>query len=248
MIPNSRASLKDYCLRKLGHPVIEINVDDDQLEDRVDEALQLFRENHFDGVERIYLKHQITSNTIADGYVSVDDSILSVNGVFPTSAIRTASSTSNLFSFDYQFKLTMMEDLTSGSLIDYDMMMKHVALIDNLLVKQRRFTFNKHGNKIYLHINWNDVEEGDYLVFECYKILDPEANTDVYGDSWLTRYVTALFKYQWGSNISKYDGVQMPGGITFNGRAILDDAQAEILALKEELKSDYMEPPAGFML
>ena len=313
--PSDRQGLIDYCLRELGHPVVEINVDDDQVSDRIDQALQYYQDYHYDGVERLYLKQQVTAtritlgtsnasnfalgttvtgsssgayatvcselNTTSNGttllvrgstgtwttgetivgsngttstvvsvslgnvdkqYFELDDSIIGVRRVLPFSAVNTGQS--YMWDIRYQLRLNDMFDLLSTSIIYYEQVKSHLALIDQLLVGSKSFRFQRHQNRLYLDMSWNtDVSVGEFIIVECYKILDPNTWTDVYNDRFLKRYSTALIKKQWGNNLKKFEGIQMPGGITLNGQKIYEEAMAEIEYLENEAQSTYVEPP-----
>tara|TARA_Y100001951_G_C11284389_1_gene267613 strand:- start:373 stop:1116 length:744 start_codon:yes stop_codon:yes gene_type:complete len=239
-IPQTREQLKQYCLRNLGHPVIEVNVDDDQLEDRIDEAIQIWNDYHYDGAEKIYLKHQVTATDIINEYISVGESIKSIIGVFP---IDSTSGNINMFDVRYQLRLNDIFDLSKQQLSGYTMAMQHLSLIENLFNQSPSFRFNRHSDKIYLDIDWDkELTVNKYLLFECYKAVDPEDLTDAYNDLWLKKYVTAIFKRQWGSNLLKYEGMQLPGGTTLNGRQIFDDATTEIQMLDDEIYTKYQLP------
>ncbi len=239
-IPQTREQLKQYCLRNLGHPVIEVNVDDDQLEDRIDEAIQIWNDYHYDGAEKIYLKHQVTATDITNEYISVGESIKSIIGVFP---IDSTSGNINMFDVRYQLRLNDIFDLSKQQLSGYTMAMQHLSLIENLFNQSPSFRFNRHSDKIYLDIDWDkELTVNKYLLFECYKAVDPEDLTDAYNDLWLKKYVTAIFKRQWGSNLLKYEGMQLPGGTTLNGRQIFDDATTEIQMLDDEIYTKYQLP------
>ena len=239
-IPQTREQLKQYCLRNLGHPVIEVNVDDDQLEDRIDEAIQIWNDYHYDGAEIIYLKHQVTASDITNEYISVGESIKSIIKVFP---IDSTSGNINMFDVRYQLRLNDIFDLSKQQLSGYTMAMQHLSLIENLFNQSPSFRFNRHSDKIYLDIDWDkELTVNKYLLFECYKAVDPEDLTDAYNDLWLKKYVTAIFKRQWGSNLLKYEGMQLPGGTTLNGRQIFDDATTEIQMLDDEIYTKYQLP------
>ena len=238
--PQTREQLKQYCLRSLGHPVIEVNVDDDQLEDRIDEAIQIWNDYHYDGAEKIYLKHQVTATDITNEYISVGEAIKSIIGVFP---IDSTSGNINMFDVRYQLRLNDIFDLSKQQLSGYTMAMQHLSLIENLFNQSPSFRFNRHSDKIYLDIDWDkELTVNKYLLFECYKAVDPEDLTDAYNDLWLKKYVTAIFKRQWGSNLLKYEGMQLPGGTTLNGRQIFDDATTEIQMLDDEIYTKYQLP------
>ena len=330
--PSTREELKQYCLRTLGKPVIEINVEDDQLEDRIDEGLQFFQEYHFDGVERMYNIHRITGSTVKiasntgaftvgekitggtsnatakvvssnttvitfkshkdtddianndttssfsngetitgstsgstavadtdaslvtfgdvdNHYITLSDSIIGVTGIFDIQDTGGAQTSSDLFSFRYQFHLNEMPYLTATSIINYKMSMQHLQLLNDMFVGKKPLRFNRHQNRLYLDIDWDndDLEVDEYVVAECYRIIEPATFTDVYNDMFLKKYVTALFKRQWGANLIKYEGVQLPGGTTLNGRTMFEEAITELRETEEQVSLKY-ELPVDFMV
>lgn len=239
-VPTTRQQFKEYCLRRLGDPVIDINVDDEQVEDRIDEALKYYQDYHFDGTERVLLKHQVTSSDKTNGYITLSDSIIGVNSILD---IGQAVQSSNLFNIRYQIHLNDLFDLSASSYVPYVTAMRHVESLEELFVGKKPIRYNRHTNKMNIDMDWtNDVAIGEYIVIDCYQITNPNTYTDVWGDRWLSRYATALIKQQWGSNLSKFEGIQMPGGVTFNGAKILDDAQAEIAKLEDEMINSYSLP------
>lgn len=246
--PSSRTALSDYCLRALGHPVIEVNLDEDQMEDRIDEALQFYQEYHRDAIVRNYRKHEVTAADITNEYISVPERLLYIRRVLP---IKGANSSVGDFSIDYQLHMNDLFGLRDpGDLISYELTKQYMSLIDmkiNGVTEQ--VTFNRHQDIVKLDsIRWGtDITAGQYIVFEGYETLDPETYTDVYNDMWLKRYVTALFKRQWGLNLIKFEGIQLPGGVTLNGRQTFDDANGEIEKLEEQLRLNHEDPPDFFM-
>ncbi len=264
--PATRETLKQYALRALGKPVIEINVDDDQLEDRLDEALQYFAQYHYDGIRRTYLKYQytaadktrmtsnssesVTKNSVTtswkegNNFLVVPESVISVINIFPFSN----KSNMNLFDVRYQLRLNDLYDFSSTSIINYDIVLRHLDFLDHILVGEKPLRFNQHDNRLYVDMDWkNDLAVGEFLVIEAYRKLDPEQFTDVYNDIYLKRYVTALFKKQWGANLSKFDGVAMIGGVTLNGRQIYSEALQDIDKLETEIRSTFELNPAMIM-
>lgn len=234
MAVNSRQSLKQYCLRALGAPVLEINVDDDQLEDRIDEALEFFRLYHYDGIEKIYLKHKITAEDIANKSIPMSPLVYGVSRVLPITS--GAASSKNIFDLQYQLRLNDLYDLTSTSIIYYSTVMSHLALLDQILNGHIIYRFNRYQDSLQLDINWNsDVKVNEYVIVECYRAMDPDQYTRLWGEPWLKHYVTALFKRAWAVNIKKFQGLQLPGGVTMDGQGLYDEAMAEIKDLEEEL-------------
>ena len=263
--PNSKASLISYCKRQLGAPVVEINVDADQADDIIDDAVQFFQEYHYDGALRTYLKHQVsqseidlqkTNNTLTSStsggsdsgatnwlegknYIELPESVLSVIKVFKFNDKKTSS----MFDLRYQLRLNDVYDLTSTSILYYEMVQQHLGMLDDLLVGSPFLRHSKHGNRLYIDMDWtNNIEAGEYILIECIRKQDPTTYTDIYNDVFLKKYCTAKMKYQWGQNLIKFDGIQLPGGITLNGRQLIDDAKEEIEKLEEELKLGYELP------
>lgn len=231
---NSRQSLKEYCLRALGAPVLEINVDDDQLEDRLDEALEFFRLYHYDGIEKVYLKHQITQDDVDNKYIPMSDLIYGVERVLPIT--YGASSSKNIFDLQYQLRLNDLYDLTSTSIIYYSTVMSHLSLLDLMLNGHIIYRFNRFQNRLHLDINWeSDVAIGQYIIVECYRAMDPLVFTRLWNESWLKHYVTALFKKAWATNLKKFSGMSLPGGVTIDGNALYDEAISEIKELEDDL-------------
>jgi hypothetical protein len=230
--PTTRVELKQYCLRRLGAPVIEINVDEDQIQDRIDDALAFYNDYHYDGTERTFLKHAITADDITNKFIPIPSTINSIVDVMP---LGNDTSTNNLFNAKYQMTLNDIQNWTGFQMSNYVMSMERVALMQELLVGRQRYRFNRHTDKMYLDMDWDRVTVGEYVIIECYQTMDPEGYSQVYGDWWLRKYTTALIKKQWGQNLSKFEGMQLPGGVTFNGQQILSDANEEIAKLEEEV-------------
>ena len=312
--PSSRQNLIDYCLRQLGHPVLEINIDDDQIEDRIDEAFQFYREYHFDAIELTYVSIPMaqslmtisgvnapaftagetitgaasgatssvlgstasnklsltgttgtftvgetilgaTSNTsstviafdlgnIDAKYLSLNDSVVGVKSILPFSS-RTRGI--DLFDIRYQILLNDLYSLQSTDIIYYSQVKTQLQMINDLLVGIKPMQFNKNMNRLYVSMDWKtDVSIGDFMVVECYRILDPNTFTDVYNDMFLKEYATALLKRQWGINLKKFEGVQLPGGVTLNGQKIYDEAIEEIRQLRIDADLRYQLPVEFF--
>jgi hypothetical protein len=266
----SRETLKQYCLRALGKPVIEINVEDDQVEDRIDEAIQYFAQYHYDGSERMYLKYQVTSDditrarsdetitTVTDtadstvtasfkegkNYIPMPSNVMSVLQIFPF----TDKAALNLFDVRYQLRLNDLYDFSSTSIIHYDMTLRHLDLLDHILTGERPVRFNQHKNRLYIDMDWaNDVKAGDFIIIECYRKLDGSTFTDLFDDIFLKKYTIQLIKKQWGTNLSKFQGVAMLGGVQMNGEQIYSQAQEELNKLEEQIQLSYELPPNYMM-
>jgi hypothetical protein len=238
--PTTKAEFKEYCLRKLGKPVIEINVDDDQVDDRVDEALRYWYDYHFDGSERVYYKHAITPTDVVNKYITLPENIIGAVSIFSMGDPSIRSD--DLFNIRYQIALNDLYTLTNVSLVPYYMVMEHLSLMTELLVGKQPIRYSRHKDRLYVDMDWNTVAIGEFLLVEAYEVVDPEVYTDAYNDRWLQNYATTLIKEQWGSNLTKFTGMTLPGGVQFNGEKIYDDAVAERRKLEDEMISSYSLP------
>jgi hypothetical protein len=271
--PSTRQELIDYCKRKLGSPVLEINVADEQIEDLVDDAIQFFQERHFDGVYPTFLKYQITEDDINRGRSKptsgVGISTITVNhnvGLttqfnfyeggnylqIPPSVIGvnkifhfdgSNTITNNMFSVKYQLFLNDIYYWGSTELLTYAMVKTYLEDINFLLTTQKQIRFNKRQDRLYLDIDWGSITAGTYLIIDCYRTLDPNDYSRVWNDSFLKMYLTSLIKKQWGQNLIKFQGVKLPGGVELNGRQIYDDAQKELDVIMERMSNTYELPP-----
>jgi hypothetical protein len=276
--PSTRQELIDYCLRRLGAPVLEINVDDDQIDDLVDDAIQYFQERHFDGVERMYLKYKITQDDLDRGraknetgvgivttsassnipgygtttfnfyetsnYIQVPDSVIGIEKVFK---FDTSSISGGMFSIKYQLFLNDLYYFNSVELLQYAMTKTYLEDIDFLLTTDKQIRFNKRQDRLYLDIDWGSESKDNWLILDCYRALDPESFTQIYNDSFMKKYLTALIKRQWGQNLIKFSGVKLPGGIELNGRQMYDDAEKELEDIKSRMTLEYELPPYDFI-
>jgi hypothetical protein len=247
--PASKEQLKDYCLRKLGFPVIDINVDDDQVDDRIDDAIQLYGEYHFDGSEYDYVAYQITEQDITNKYINLPDSIIGVTRILPIYSGTVTNSGSgtnfNIFDLNYQLRLNELYEFTSSSYTYYYIARSHIRMLEMILVGENFIRFNRKMDRLHIDMNWSapEVPAGSYIVIECVKYLEPDTYTRVYNDSWLKEYTTQLIKRQWGENMKKYGNYTLPGGIVVNGQQIYDEASSEITRLELKLRDEFEEPP-----
>ena len=266
-IPSTKATLKSYCLRALGYGVIDINISDDQTDDRLDEALQYFAQYHYDGIEKMYLKHLITTADVArarsdtsttgtdtvdnsitatwkegNNYLPIPSAVVSVVRVFPFTDTGGGSS---MFDIRYQLRLNDMFDFSSTSIMEYQMTMDNIDTMAMILVGETTIRYSQHQNRLYVDMDWaNDVTaDVDYLIIECYRKLDPTSYTDIYDDIYLKRYATTLIKKQWGANLSKFNGVTMLGGVSMNGETLYSQAIEEQQRLEEQIQLAYELPP-----
>lgn len=241
----NRQDLIDYCLRRLGAPVIQIDVDTTQLEDRIDEAIQYYQEYHSDAIHDMYFKHQITADDVTNGYVTLPEDLTVVKRVLPLNAANTSS---GMFNAQYQMALNdvyMLRGGIGGGVSQYVQTMSYISMINDMFSGLDQTRFNRNMNALYF-VDYT-ITEGDWIVIDGSKILDPQTYTDVYNDMFLKRYATALIKRQWASNIKKFDGMQLPGGVTFNGQQLFDEANTEIEKIEEEMQLRYEEPVDFFL-
>ncbi len=244
-VPVNREEFKEYCLRSLGKPLINIDVHDDQVEDRIDEALSYYYDYHFDGSEMVYYKHQITDQNKVDKYITLPENIIGAVRIFPIADPSIGSD--DLFNIRYQIALNDLYTLTSTSLVPYYMAMEHLSLITQLLVGEQPIRYSRHKDRLYIDMDWNTLNTGDFLLVEAYEVIDPNTYTDVWKDRWLYRYCAQLIKQTWGSNLKKFSGTPLPGGVTLNGQVIYDEATAAIEELEEKMANDYSMPPRFFV-
>lgn len=239
MIPASREQFKQYCLRKLGAPVLKINVDEDQVDDRVDEALLYFADYHFDGTDKIYYKYALTANDIQNKFITMPDNIIGVVNLFE---IGDALNMNNMFNIRYQIALNDLYTLTNVSMVPYYMAMQNIQMLEQLLVGRQPLRYNRHVNKCYIDMDWNIVNVNDYIILECYTVIDPNEYPKVWGDRWLQRYATCLIKIQWATSLTKFTGMKLPGGVMFNGEKMMEEALNERAALEKEMIYTYSIP------
>jgi len=269
--PSSRQGLIDYCLRKLGAPILEINVAEEQIEDLVDDAIQFFQERHFDGVIQNYLKYQIKQEDIDRGrglvgiattsinntingvttqydykensnYLPVPSNVIGVNKIYQFEGTNSISN--SMFSIKYQLFLNDVYYWGSLELLTYSMVKRYLEDIDWLLNTQKQIRFNKRQDRLYLDIDWSSLVPGQWLIIDCYQVMNPNDFAEVWNDSFLKPYLTALIKRQWGYNISnKFKGMKLPGGVELDGRTLVEDAQRELDTLMDKMSSTYELPP-----
>lgn len=246
-IVTTRTGLEEYCLRKLGFPVIDINVADEQIDDRIDEALEMYQEYHSDATVKTYVKHLVTSTDVTNKYIPISDNILYVTHLFP---LRPGSSSSaGMFDIKYQMMLNDMINMNNftGGLNYYTQMQQYLELLNMQLTGHPQVAYQRRQNRLHIFGDFGtgDIVAGSYLVAEAYATVDPATTSGakcIYNDLWLKAYATALIKKQWGSNLMKFEGMTLPGGVMLNGRQIYDDASIEIQQLDEKLRLEFETP------
>jgi len=328
----NRQDFKTYCLRRLGFPVIEINVDDDQVEDRIDDALQYWQDYHFDGLQKVYYIKAVTGSVIqtnnvidlnifnqsnttiigantgsiasvssygsnnyilavsgnqtfqvgeellyysANGMTSdtgssvvnyqmgdVDQRYLDLSGskdaqgnpmeivgisrIFPVS---DSQATVNMFDLRYQLRLNELYDFTSASYINYTLTQQHLRSLEIMFTGEVPIRFQRHMQRLYIDWAWGYSEApiGTIVVAEAYAAINPDVYSLVYNDRWLKEYATQLIKRSWGNNLSKFAGLQLPGGVTLDGKTIYKEAADEIERLEREMEMNYGAPLEFFL-
>lgn len=242
MAITTKAEFGQYCLRKLGAPVIRINVADVQIEDRIDEAIQVWHEKHFDATEKTWVAYKLTADDIARGYIILPDDIHVVDKLIPMSSVYNRNSSDGIFSYQYQFMLTNLSPWQPLDMINYYITMTHLGEMNDLINTTERFEFTKHKNKLMIYNRIKSMEVDSVMCFHVHKKIDPNTDAAAWEDKWLKQYTTALIKQQWGSNMKKHGEIQLLGGVTVNGQQIFDEAVAEIQQLEEQLRETYEEP------
>lgn len=242
----TRQDLIDYTLRRLGHPVIQINVTPDQIDDRLDDALHKFAEYHFNGTLRQHYKHQITQDDRDNGYIVLPENIIGVVNIYPMQGYVMMGA--DMFNIRYQIALNDLYTLSGTNLVPYYMTMTHLNVINEMLVGQTPIRYTRrYGNRLYIDTDWKEMMLGNYIVVECFEVVDPEEYEGVYDEQWLKDYFTALVQEQWGSNLSKFTGMPLPGGLVLNGSAILQEAKENIAKAEQDLENRYMLMPLDRM-
>jgi hypothetical protein len=236
----SRQLFKEYILRRLGSPVIDINVDNEQVEDRIDDALLKFRDYHFDGMQHVYYPHQLSQTDIDNRYVTLPEDFVGVTRVFD---INDSFGAMNMFNIRYQLHLNELFNISSVSVVPYVVAMRHIEFLEEVFVGKKPIRYNRNTDKLYIDMAWNeDVIAGQFIMIEGYREVNPEENPDVWNDPWLRKYTAALVKLQWGENLKKFEGMNLPGGVTFNGQKIWEEANEEINKLDEDVITGYSLP------
>jgi len=253
----TREDFKAYCLKRLGAPSIEINVDDDQVDDRVDDALLYWQDYHFDGLQKLYYVHMVTDTDVANRYLdltpatTLDQSnnavnIVGVSRIFP---LMDSQATINMFDLRYQLRLNELYDFTSASYINYTLTQQHLRSLEIMFTGEVPIRFVRNMHRLYIDWAWGSTEapSGTVVVAECYAAIDPNQFPDVWNDRWLKEYATTLIKWQWGSNMKKYQGIQLLGGVTMDGQTLFNEAEAKKKELEDEMITNYGGPLEWFM-
>lgn len=243
----NRQEFTDYCLRRLGFPVIEINIDDDQIQDRIDDALLYWQDYHFDGLQKLYYVHKVTQEDIDNRYLDVSSitdmsnnstEIVGVTRIFP---IQDSSASINMFDLRYQLRLNELYDFTSASYINFTLTQQHLRSLELMFTGEVPVRFQRHMKRVFVDWAWgqSQVPIGTTAILECYGTINPDYYGHVWNDRWLKEYATTLIKIQWGSNLKKFGGIQLPGGVVLNGDKIFAEAMDEKKRLEEDMEKNY---------
>jgi hypothetical protein len=251
----NRQEFKDYCLRRLGFPVIDINVDDDQVEDRIDDALQYWQDYHFDGLQKVYYIKAVGDTEINQKYIDLSDTrdadgnpleIVGISRIFP---VYDSQASINMFDLRYQLRLNELYDFTSASYINYTLTQQHLRSLELMFSGEVPIRYQRHMQRLYIDWAWGSYQAGagTVVVAEAYAVINPDVYSKVWTDRWLKEYATALIKRTWGNNLKKFSGLQLPGGVQLNGDKIYQEAEDEIKGLEEEMSTQYYSPLEWFM-
>ena len=174
-------------------------------------------------------------------YLQIPPSVIGVNKIYHFDGAN--ATTNNMFSMKYQMFLNDIYYWGSMEILTYAMTRRYLEDLQFLLTTEKQIRFNQRQDRLYLDIDWGNVRVGEYMVIDCYRLLDPNTYAGVWNDSFLKRYLTALIKRQWGQNLIKFQGVKLPGGVELNGRQIYDDAEKELENIREVMSNTYELPP-----
>lgn len=244
-LPTSLSELKDYIKRRLGYPVVQINVTDEQIYDRIADTLLFYRDYHYNGSNRTYVKWQLTSTDISNQYLAVSGNIIGVTRILNPNLATVSGSmfTSVEFWMRSQINFGDFFGSTQSSFIEYFLTQQRISDMDQLFKSYPGTRFNVKEGKLYIDFDWaNDVKEGDWIIGECFSYLDPETYKNIFYERFILEHATAGVKMQWGANIKKFGGIQLPGGMTMDGQGIYDEGKNDRDSLEEGLLGSGMPP------
>jgi len=236
----NKTKFVQYCLRQLGAPVINIEVHALQIDDCYDDCVRMLQDFHENGIERLYLKHQITQDDLDAGYIELPESIIGVNKCFPLTGSQTGSN--YIFDLNYQIRLNDLWDLGSASISYYSMLRQYTNTLDQMFNGQPMIRFNRVQNRVYVDVATSKLKVDQFLLFEVTKALTPEEFPELFEEPWMKKYMTALIKKQWGANLKKFNNIQTIGGVVLDGQLIFNEAVQDIEDLKVELRNTYELP------
>jgi len=255
MAITTRKDFTDYCLRRLGAPVIDINIDEEQIQDRIDDALQYWQDYHFDGLQKVYWIHKLTQQDVDNKYIDASQALdrsnshIEIAGITRIFPLTDSQASISMFDLRYQLRLNELYDFTSASYINYTLTQQHLRSLELMFTGEVPIRFQRHIQRLYIDWAWGNYQApvGQVVVSEAYAVINPTQFTLVWNDRWLKEYATALIKRSWGNNMKKFDNIQLPGGVTLNGTKIYEEAAAEIERLEKEMESNYGAPLEWFM-
>lgn len=239
-VPTNRSEFKEFILRQLGKPVIQVNVTEEQIDDQIDMGLKFFYDYHYDGMNKLYYKHQITNTDKTNRYITLPENIIGAVRIFPISSSLTGT---GIWNIRYQMVMSDLFIMNGIQLLPYYMTMQNLQMVEQMLVGHQPIRYNRHSNKLDIDMDWDTVQSGEFLIVEAYEVMDPDDYADVWGDRWLTKYCTALVQKVWGFQLNKMKGMKLPGGIEFNGQFIYDTAVKEIKDLEDTMIKTMAMPP-----
>ena len=239
--PTSIPELIDYIKRRLGHPVVRVDVTDEQMYDRILDTLQIYRDFHYNGSQRTYIKWQVTQQDIDNKYITTNPNIIGVVRVFDPSNMNNNSSmfTNVEFWLRSQINFADFFGSTQSSFIEYFLTQQRISDMDQLFRSNPGSTFSKNEHKLFLNIDWtNAIKAGDYVVGECHTFLDPAIERSILSERFILSHATAGIKMQWGTNLKKYSGVSLPGGLSVDGQSIYSEGALEMQSLEDDLHNN----------
>lgn len=229
-----------YCLRQLGAPDIDIEVDDDQLDDAYDDSVRMLQDYHMNGIERQYVKHQITQTDVDNGYIPLPDSIIGVSKVFNITSSTIGGN--YIFDINYQIRLNDLWDLNSSSVAYYAAVRQYTNMLDQMFNGSVLYRFNRVQNRIYLDMTKSKLVVGAYVGLEVNRALTPEEFPELWMEPWFKKYTVAKIKKIWGAKLKKFNNITTIGGVVIDGQNIYNEAVQEIADLEVELRDTYEEP------
>lgn len=269
MQPTTKQEFIDYCFRSLGAPVIQVNIDPEQAEDRLNEALEYMYERHFDFNQRAWFLYPVTETDKARGYFDTStfgDAVGAKGftfangntGMWPVASdIRTItkvyrpSDISGDYMFDLRYQLTLFDffglyfnqgGLSTGPMAQYMESMSYLKLVNDVFNYPCSYTFSRTTQRLFLELESSKMIPGQYMLVEAYVQIDPSQYSRVWNDRIFKKYYTALLKKQWAQNLMKFSGVPLPGGAQLNAPAMMQDSLREIAELETQLLKNYETP------
>lgn len=230
----SREDLKTYVLRRLGQPVIRVNVEEHQLQDAIDDALDYFQTFSAEAQQTFFFKHIFTEKNITDKYIVLDESTINVTKAFPTDSPFVP----NWMSPEYKNFIRELKDMQAGSLESYFITERHISLLNFMLVKTNfSFNYNEITRKLVLHTDWGFFKPGkSFIILETTQKTNPDDFPALWDSYWVKELCYYNVLKRWGNNLKKYANVPLPGGITLNATEMIDESTNAIATLQQQLR------------